>query len=155
MLPCIALAIALAAPANPTVNVTDRRAILVEAQQVERDFVPRDAETIHRTSAQLLQLSRSAARLGDSSLANELKVKAAYVQLIARDERWVRFALLEVIQDDRTHPALRADARAMLAFVNRPRRDDNRSLYVPDQRSFGVSFGVNNFPEPTYPTQGR
>lgn len=126
---------ALAAQVAASASAAARDTILAEARQVESSFAPTNLRTVQSASAHLLALSRSAARLGDRTLANELKAKACYVQLIARDESWVRFALLDVIKDTGSTDAVREAARNMLAFMNRPR----------DDRSGNRSFGVANF----------
>lgn len=153
----VIFALALAAQATPATEPVARSAVVAEARQVERDFVPRDLDTIDRTRTRLLALSRRAARIGDRPLANELKVKAAYVQLIARDANWVRFALLDVIKDAQTSAGTRAAARGMLEYVNRPLGRDTRSgdIPTPNAQNFGFPYTNNGFPEPIFPPVAR
>ncbi|WP_066649866.1 MULTISPECIES: hypothetical protein [Sphingomonas] len=153
----VIFALALAAQTTPVADAAAHEALVAEARQVERDFVPRNLATIDRTRARLLELSRRAARIGDRPLANELKVKAAYVQLIAGGADWVRFALLDVIKDAQTSPAIRNAARNMLVYVNRPLARDTRQgdTPTPTAQNFGFPYTNNGFPEPTFPSVTR
>lgn len=153
----VIFALALAAQTAPAAEAAKRDALVAEAGQVERDFVPRNLAAIEETRIRLLALSRRAARIGDQPLANDLKVRAAFVQLIARDAGWVRFALLDVIKDTRTGAETRAAAQKLLAYVNRPLARDTSpgAIPTPTSQNFGFPYTINGFPEPTFPPVAR
>ncbi|MBY0520749.1 MAG: hypothetical protein K2P79_10020 [Sphingomonas sp.] len=153
----VIFALALAAQTTPVADTAMRQELVAEARQVERNFVPRNLAAIEETRTRLMQLSRRAARIGDRPLANDLKVKAVYVQLIARDADWVRLALLDVIKDAQTSAGTRAAARGMLEYVNRPLGRDTRSgdIPTPNAQNFGFPYTNNGFPEPTFPPVAR